>query len=187
MKSFGALLAFIDTHFIDGIFVSLLIILLVKWIVKSIDTKIAMASIVWIIIGYSILSMVYLLLIGVFNFDANLHTSLIERATGKYKIIYVLMLLCHSILPLVLLIKRFRTATLVFLISVLMNIGWLFESFIIHLTSFHRDYSEENSNPFFLFDRELLILEKGAALGIVALILGNLIAKYKHSKATPFD
>lgn len=187
MKTFVALLAFIDTHFIYGIFVSLLLILLVKWIVKSIDTKIAFANLVWIIIGYSILSTVYLLLIGVFSLDANLHTTLIERATGKYKIIYILMLLCHSILPLVLIIKRFRTAVLVFLISVLMNIGWLFESFVIHLTSFDRDYSEENTIAFFPFDRELLIIEKGVVLGIVALIIGNLIEKYKRSKTRPLD
>ena len=84
------------------------------------------------------------------------------------------MLLAHSFLPLLLLFKKFRSKLyLVFFIALFMNLGWLFESFVIHLTSIHRDY-EGDRNAFLPFDRELIIFGKGLLLGIVALIIGNI-------------
>jgi hypothetical protein len=59
-----------------------------------------------------------------------------------------------------------------------MNLGWLFESFVIHLTSIHRDY-EGDRNAFLPFDGELIIFGKGFLLGIAALFIGNIIEKLK--------
>ncbi len=99
-----------------------------------------------------------------------------------YKLIYITLLVLHSLLPLLLLFKKFRTKIyLVLAISVFMNLSWLFESFVIYVTSLHRDYAND-TNAFLPYNRELFIIVKGFALGIIALLFGNLIEKNKLSR-----
>ncbi len=174
MELFIELLSFIDDHFIDGIFVSVLLIIIVRKFLKSIKTKTAVEVVSYLMVFYCLLSIIYLFLISIVKVDSELYASFINRATGIYKLTYILMLLAHSFLPLLLLFKKFRSKLyLVFFIALFMNLGWLFESFVIHLTSIHRDY-EGDRNAFLPFDRELIIFGKGLLLGIVALIIGNI-------------
>lgn len=174
MELFIELLSFIDDHFIDGIFVSVLLIVIVRKFLKSIKTKTALEILSYLMVFYSLLSIIYLFLILVVKVDSGLYTSFINRATGFYKLTYIAMLLTHSFLPLLLLFKKFRNKLyLVFFIALFMNLGWLFESFLIHLTTIHRDY-EGDRNAFLPFDRELIIFGKGFLLGIATLIIGNI-------------
>ena len=174
MELFIELLSFIDDHFIDGIFVSVLLIIIVRKFFRSIKTQNALTILSYLMIFYCLLSIIYLILISVVKVDSDLYASFINRATGIYKLTYILMLFSHSFFPLLLLFKKFRSKLyLVFFIALFMNLGWLFESFVIHLTTIHRDY-EGDRNAFLPFDGELIIFGKGVLLGIVALIIGNI-------------
>jgi hypothetical protein len=179
MELFIELLSFIDDHYIDGIFVSVLLIIIVRKFIKSIKTGTALEIISYLMVFYCLLSIICLFLISVVKVDSELYASFINRATGIYKLTYILMLLAHSFLPLLLLFKKFRSKLyLVFFIALFMNLGWLFESFVIHLTTIHRDY-EGDRNAFLPFDGELIIFGKGFLLGIAALFIGNIIEKLK--------
>lgn len=77
---------------------------------------------------------------GIILFLIDFENSII-RFSGKYSLISWLLLLSSSLSPFFLLIEKFRNKIYSFLIiSFLMNIGRIFEFFIILVTSFHRDY-----------------------------------------------
>jgi molybdopterin-containing oxidoreductase family membrane subunit len=65
----------------------------------------------------------------------------INRATGPYGPFYGLLVLCNLLLPQFLWIKRVRTSIpLLFLESIIVNIGMWLERFVIVITSLHRDF-----------------------------------------------
>lgn len=65
----------------------------------------------------------------------------INRATGPYWWAYWTMITCNVISPQLFWSKRLRTSIpLMFVISILINIGMWFERFVIIVTSLHRDY-----------------------------------------------
>lgn len=67
--------------------------------------------------------------------------TFINRATGPYAWAYWLMVSCNVIWPQLLWFKAIRTnMILVFIISIIVNIGMWFERFVIITTSLHRDY-----------------------------------------------
>ena len=67
--------------------------------------------------------------------------AFINRATGPYAWAYWLMVSCNVIWPQLLWFKAIRTnMLLVFIISIIVNIGMWFERFVIITTSLHRDY-----------------------------------------------
>lgn len=67
--------------------------------------------------------------------------TFINRATGPYAWAYWLMVSCNVIWPQLLWFKAIRTnMVLVFIISIIVNIGMWFERFVIITTSLHRDY-----------------------------------------------
>lgn len=64
------------------------------------------------------------------------------RATGPYAFLFWFLIGCYVILPLLLLWKRAaRKPGLVIGIALLMNAGWLFERWVIVITSLHRDFA----------------------------------------------
>lgn len=65
----------------------------------------------------------------------------INRATGPYAWAYWIMVSCNVISPQLLWFKRIRSnLVIVFLLSIVVNIGMWFERFVIIVTSLHRDY-----------------------------------------------
>ena len=65
----------------------------------------------------------------------------INRATGPYWWAYWTMITCNVLSPQLFWFKRLRTSIpVMFLISILVNIGMWFERFVIIVTSLHRDY-----------------------------------------------
>lgn len=67
--------------------------------------------------------------------------TFINRATGPYAWAYWTMVSCNVIWPQLLWIKAIRTnLALVFIISIIINIGMWFERFVIITTSLHRDF-----------------------------------------------
>lgn len=67
--------------------------------------------------------------------------AFVNRATGPYAWAYWTMVACNVISPQFLWYRPIRTnLTLVFIISIFINIGMWFERFVIITTSLHRDY-----------------------------------------------
>ena len=65
----------------------------------------------------------------------------LNRAFGNYWPVYWLLLVCNVVVPQFLWFKRVRTnVSLLFIISLLINIGMWAERFIIVVTSLHRDF-----------------------------------------------
>lgn len=64
-----------------------------------------------------------------------------NRATGPYAWAYWIMVTCNVITPHLLWFKKIRTnMVIVFVLSLVVNVGMWFERFVIIVTSLHRDY-----------------------------------------------
>jgi hypothetical protein len=98
-------------------------------------------------------------------------SSFWSRMTGQYKFAYWFMFISNSVLPLCLIFKKCQKLYILLLITILMNLGWLFESFVIHVTSLSRDYS---GGSYFPYNREIVIVVEGICWGVLAIIIGNL-------------
>jgi molybdopterin-containing oxidoreductase family membrane subunit len=67
--------------------------------------------------------------------------AFINRATGPYWWAYWTMVTCNVVSPQLFWFKRLRTSIpVMFVVSILINIGMWFERFVIIVTSLHRDY-----------------------------------------------
>ncbi len=65
----------------------------------------------------------------------------LNRATGPYAWAYWSMIACNVIFPQVFWFKRMRTSIpVMFVVSILINVGMWFERFVIIVTTLHRDY-----------------------------------------------
>ncbi len=63
------------------------------------------------------------------------------RAVGDYKYLYWMMLLCNSLLPMTMFVKRLRrNLKYLFVLSIFVNIGMWLERFVIIVSSLSRDY-----------------------------------------------
>lgn len=131
---------FISNNIITRIYLLVLVLILLKiYTNKKNDISTGLKIIKWIIIVYSIITLIGWLLI--FIFPSSKDYAIIDRTTDTYAWAYLIMLFFNCIFPFILLIKKIgENIFLVFLVSVLMNFGWLFERFIIITTSIHRDY-----------------------------------------------
>jgi hypothetical protein len=64
-----------------------------------------------------------------------------NRVTGPYAPAYMALLICNVAAPQLLWFKRVRTSVpMLFLISLVVNVGMWLERFVIIVTSLHRDY-----------------------------------------------
>ncbi len=71
--------------------------------------------------------------------------AFINRATGPYWWAYWIMITCNVVVPQFFWFKWFRTRMIVvFMLSILVNIGMWFERFVIVITSLHRDFIPSN-------------------------------------------
>src|SRR5262249_19761886 len=64
-----------------------------------------------------------------------------NRMTGPYGIMYWALILCNILIPQTLWIQKVRgTVPLLFVVSIVINIGMWLERFVIIVTSLHRDF-----------------------------------------------
>ena len=163
LETFSELLHVYHQYLISGIFISVLFIMLVKSLGKGrIVTGLSTQVVRWVILVYAFLALGDLLLNG----------YRLPTIQGPFIWLFHLIPLFKSVLPLCLLINRLRANLYVLLIvSVLMNFAWLFESFIIHVTSLHRDYTSVTWLYFLPNSREQMILFRGLFLGVFSVLL----------------
>ena len=137
----------------------------------------------WIIIGYSILNLIYFL-IGITVYPDQ--SSFFNRATGKYWLNYWLMMFSAILLPFSLLYKKIGIKPLYLLfVSIMLKIGWYFERYIIFLA----DYSSRQFNP----EREsdwltspwsgfYLTWIQGFTLALILIGITIIIGRYENKK-----
>ncbi|WP_033957079.1 hypothetical protein [Psychroserpens jangbogonensis] len=172
MELYKWIIEIVDANLIYCLIPIILTLILVELFFKNrFETKRALNIICWIILLYTIVSIIYSL-IGLIFFPEKF--SFIDRATGPYKTTYWMMFFSSAILPFTLFIKKLSKKFLyVLIVAFLMKIGFFFERFVIIVTSFHRDYSPVNNNlvwsDSFTFGLSMIFLQ-GFIIGI--LILG---------------
>jgi len=178
-NKFSELTRFLSENFIHGIFISILLIIIVKYLSKNkIKTAFSIQFIRWTIIIYSIGVIITYILQTTYSTLEEL--NFLKRATGPYWWSYLLMLLSNTIFPLILLNKRIgRKLSVLFILSILMNLGWLFESYILHVISIIGDYSTQNDNHYLPYRRELIILTKGFSIGLIVITIENSITTWR--------
>ncbi|MDB5258657.1 MAG: hypothetical protein JWM14_3352 [Chitinophagaceae bacterium] len=174
---------FTATYFIRGLFISVLLVLLVKLFFKQkINTHHAVLILKWIILSYTFLFIIKLITQFLFPIPSESFQSFTSRAFGPYYWAYWSMFFFSTLFPLLLLFKKWgHNVYFLLLVSVFLNIGWLFESFVVHMTSLHREFGTMH-NPYLPFDEERMILLYGFCLGITALVLGKALAVLLPSK-----
>ena len=138
MELLDKIIKIVDNNFIYCLVPIVLTLAIAKRLLKNKSlSKQALIFVKWSIIIYTS--------IIVIQFIINLFYSkefiqFIDRASGPYKIAYLLMFSCATILPFTLLLKKLGTKYwYILLISFLMKIGFYFERFVIITTSIHRD------------------------------------------------
>ena len=178
IEAYTEFLKSISDYLIKGIFISILLIIFIKLLSKNkIETVLSTKIIKWIIILYSFGVLVNTILM--FLFPSSEKYAFLERATGPYWWAYWLMLSMNSIVPLLLLNNKIgKKIHFLLLIALLMNIGWIFESFVVHMSSLQIDFITEDYNPYLPNNRELYLLLNGFVLGIIVLVIENIIKKY---------
>ena len=73
--------------------------------------------------------------------EYELFTFMKNRVTGEYKFAYWTMLICNGMIPQLFWFKAIRkNITIVFIISIFINIGMWFERYVIVVTSLSRDF-----------------------------------------------
>lgn len=172
MDAYFDLVYWLNGALIRGLFISVLVVILFHWVLSDkVNTERASKIICWIILLYGIAALISQLLMFLMPPSED---YLWSRATGPYWWAFWIMIISHTVLPLTLLIiKSRRTIYFLFFLSLIMNAGWLFESFVIHVTSMHSGYITETYNPYLPNRTEQLIMLKGFVVGIVILIAAN--------------
>lgn len=135
MEDFLSIVRIVADNLTKGMLASILTVIIISKIFRKVSLKRSLATLRWFMLAYAIiaiLSIAYSYITLKFNFD---------RATGPYWWSYWLMFTCTCVLPFLLLHKKFRhNIAFMLILSVLVNLGWLFELFVILVTSLHRDY-----------------------------------------------
>jgi hypothetical protein len=180
------LLDIIGQYYINGLFMSVVVIIAAKRLLSNyIETKISISILKWSVISYCSFGVISFLANIMFNHNSGI-SAFSERATGPYWWAYWIMVLSHLVAPLTLIIKKLgERIYFVLFISLVMNLGWIFESFVVHMTSLHRDYlpatntiSMENWLP---YSREWKTIWWGILFGGFLLILGNFVSKFRSN------
>ena len=138
MRLDNEIITFIDENLIYCLVPMILTLKLIDFFFKDrFQIKKALNLIRWLIISYAIITIIHFLIGLTINSD---ELELISRVTGPYKIAYLLIFMCATILPLILINNKLASKSFyLLLVGVLMKIGWYIERFIIVVTSFHRD------------------------------------------------
>lgn len=100
--------------------------------------------------------------------------AFINRAFGPYWWSYWIMVSCNVIFPQIFWFKRFRRSIpVMFVISIIVNIGMWFERFVITVTSLHRDFLPSNWGMYAWsnYDTAILVGSFGMFLTIFLLYL----------------
>jgi hypothetical protein len=162
------LIKFVGDHFIKGIFVSVALVLFAQKIFREkINTTLAIQMLRWTIVLYS-----WLLLLCILSFWIMGKLDWNTYLGSPYQWTYWTMLFFNTAIPLLLLSEKLgQKGIVVFLVSLLMNAGWLFESYVVHITHIHRDYADSEGSIWMRYASEWTIVGKGILVGLIAITI----------------
>lgn len=187
MDLYNDFVGLLGDYLIRGIFISVLVV----WIAtlfKRIDVHYSKSILKWIMIGYACLLMGYYALLFAESWYDGVAFSgfgLEEEASVQYWLFFWFMMLANTLFPFILLVKKIGGKIIfLLLMAVSMNFGWLFEWFVVVVTTFHRDYVPGGWNfkvSLFPYNARTYLVS-GLILGIVVVLIGNVISSYKRKK-----
>jgi len=100
--------------------------------------------------------------------EYEMFTFMKNRVTGEYTFAFWTMITCNAIIPQLFWVKKIRTnITIVFIISIFINIGMWFERYVIVVTSLSKDFLPSSWAPYSATPVEIAIFV--GTLGIFAL------------------
>ena len=183
METANAILDFLDVHVIFSLLPLLVWLLLIERIFKNrFLTNQVIALVRWIVIGYTVLSLLFFIAGMIVCPDEFAFT---HRATGRYAFAYWLMVICATTFPLTLLHRKLgRKPFYILLVVFLMKIGFYFERFVIIATSLHRDYAPGYSDGEIPFIALVIVsfLLRGLVLAFILLGIFELLARMKSTR-----
>jgi hypothetical protein len=152
--------------FINGLPVTILVIVLAQLIFRPFGFKKSVKWTKYLIIVQGILT-IFFLIKSFFDYQ---NSELIQRMTGEYGIIYAVMIMTNIIFPILIIVKPQlgNKIWLLFSISVLLNFGWIMESFVTIIASLHRDYET------FFPIKQIETISKGIIIGVSMLLIDYL-------------
>lgn len=187
MEFFHDLVSFISEYLIQGIFISVLVVWIASVTTKG-DYGYAKILFKWIMIAYAALAITGLLFFVFYQWYDGIGYSgysFSDRFFGDFWFSFWVMLGGNLITPFILLSKKISNKfVFLFLVGVMMNIGWFFERFVIIITSLHREYEPEGwfvQVLLFLFPLNRYFF-RGLLLGIAVLIIGQVITRAQRKK-----
>lgn len=185
MEEISEIIKLYEITVIHNLFISLLAIKLFSYFFAKEPYSISKEVIRWLIISSGGLGIISWAIIAVTAYD----DSMLSRATGPYAFVFWLLTFLSCILPFVLLIKKIKNkGWAILLVAFLINTGWLFERFVIIVTSLHRDYlpsSWSTVGPFGPFMPLVTTLVYGVVIGFF--ITGTTIVVMKYSNTSEND
>ena len=184
MEVFHQIIKIIDANVFFCLIPIVISILLIELIFKNrFETKLVINFVRKIIIGYTIVSILFFLFGMIFK---PAEFAFFNRATGPYAIFYWILLFGATVVPFSLLYKKIglKPFYILFVLFV-MRFGLYFERFVIIATRFQRNYEPNNNNsdiiPFFI-QGTLMIFFQGFIMAIVLLAIFDLIKKNINNK-----
>jgi hypothetical protein len=182
METISEIIKLYEITIIHNLFISLLAIKLFSYFFAKEAYPVSKEVIRWLIIGSGGLCILSWIIIAVTAYDA----SMLSRATGPYAAAYWLLIFMSCLLPFVLLLKKIKhKGWAIFLVAFLINTGWLFERFVIIVTTFHRDYLPSSWSMSQPFTPLLTTLIYGILIGFF--ITGTAIVVMKYGNTTEND
>jgi len=147
MEIYDQVLRIIDANIIYGLPGIVITLFVAKQIAgKKIKTSLILNWVRWIIIGYTSIKLVEFSLQLLF-LDNSEEVKFLKRATGSYFVFDCMQIIFSMLMPFTLILKSLsRKYIYIFLISLLMKLGFNFERFVIIVTSYHRDYIADSFN-----------------------------------------
>lgn len=188
MNLYHDFIGLISDYLIRGIFMSVLVVWGTSFS-KSTHLGYSKSILKWVMISYGTFATLNAVIIV---FDELYYGveysgySFSSRAFGSYWFTFWLMLVCNSLVPFILLLKKVGNKFIfLIIVSVLMNIGWVFEWFVLVVTSLHRDYTPSGldmKGSLLPYDTKTYLL-RGLILGVVVLLVGQVIARVQRDKS----
>jgi molybdopterin-containing oxidoreductase family membrane subunit len=139
----------------SGFAMVLTLMIIIRWVFKMNDyvTDSHLEAIAKILVFISlIMGTAYLTEIFIAWYSGSeyeMFTFFKNRITGEYAFMFWTMFICNAIVPQIFWFKKFRTSIVVlFLVSLLINLGMWYERFNIIVTSLSRDYLPSSWAPY---------------------------------------
>lgn len=184
LDTFGLLIETIDLYMIKGIFISVIILAIAHKLFKSFTKKLGLQIIKYVLISVACLDLIFLLLV-ILEDGAGYWYALLEDLKEPFGPLRAVLTLC-AFSPFILIWKTSASTPLIFLCAILVNLGWIMHSYVIHITSIYRDYPDFNNMLLSAipYSRETDNILRGVLLGVLLIVISYIHNYYKTAKSS---